>query len=67
MYSLNTVNDELRSVVFNGNTIWTEDEQMDDMSMESSTYDMLIRLKTNAPSIYNYVVEYVTTFGNYTK
>ena len=67
MYTLNTVNDELRSVVYNGNTIWTEDEQMDDMSMESSTYDMLIRLKTNAPSVYSYVVEYVTTFGNFTK
>tara|TARA_B110000914_G_C15460024_1_gene445369 strand:+ start:1075 stop:1260 length:186 start_codon:yes stop_codon:yes gene_type:complete len=61
------MNDELRSVVYNGSTIWTEDEQMDDSSIEASTYDMLLRLKANAPAMYDYVVEYVTTFGNYTK
>ena len=67
MYTLNTANDELRSVVYNGTTIWTEDEQMDDMFMEPSTYAMLIRLKNYAPAMYDYIVEYVTTFGNYTK
>lgn len=63
-YTLHEVDGVLESIEYNGDIIWDYTDQMDTEYLSDATTQVLIEIKNHEPMLYDYIVHYVTHFGN---